>query len=120
MIKNNPLVVKEILTMRGKGISLRKISKKFNCSYETIRTTIAQSKESYKKQPTTIRFPTSKEMVGDAIRCKYCGFGIVPTGYTYFWYDKDEKGQNIFTKKQTRLLKLCSGGSLILNFLCQK
>lgn len=102
MIKNNPLVVKEILAMRKKGITLREISKKFNCSHEAIRQTIAQSKEGYKKQPTTIRFPTPSQMIGDAIRCKYCGFGIIPTGYTYFWYDKDEKGQKIFTKKHTR------------------
>ena len=53
-------------------------------------------------KPKSIRFPSSKQMLGDAIRCDECGFGIIPTGYTYFWYDKDEKGNKIFSKKHTR------------------
>ena len=50
----------------------------------------------------SIRFPSAKDMLGDAIRCKDCGSGIIPTGYTYFWYDKDKKGNKILDKKHTR------------------
>jgi len=55
------------------------------------------------KKPHTIRFPSPKQMLGDAIRCEDCGFAIVPTGYTYFWYDKDEEGKKDFSKKNIRL-----------------
>ena len=103
MIKNDPSRVKEILSMKKKGFSLREISKKFDCSYETIRITIAQNKEGFKKKPTTIRWPSPNQMIGDAVRCEDCGLGVIPTGYTYFWYDKDEKGQKLFDKKHLRL-----------------
>lgn len=55
------------------------------------------------KKPPNIGFPRHKDMVGDAIRCKYCNSGIIPTGYTYYWYDKDKKGNKIFDQKHTRI-----------------
>jgi xanthine dehydrogenase iron-sulfur cluster and FAD-binding subunit A len=55
------------------------------------------------KKPPNIGFPRQKDMVGDAIRCNYCNSGIIPTGYTYYWYDKDEEGNKIFNQRHTRI-----------------